>query len=285
MKPFLLHKNVFEYGTITATDTASGYDVNNIIDGRAYTKWKAASAGTKYLTVSGVLDYHDYDPVYLTTDTGEELETDTGLSLEIGPGIVNALGITGHNLGTARAGISVESSDDAGATWEEELPVFYPSSDKTILVLITSYRRAYHRVKIVSPTIAPEIGVLCLGARLDFPMGLKRAPFLYTLSVEAESPKTKSGNKTSVTVRYRPVTLEHEYTIKAGNYDWLVGSFRTFWDDHGSLLKPFFYAPDLVNLPTLVYFAWLPVDAAHAHKAIYVGLSDTFTMKMESLLE
>ena len=54
-KPILLFDNVFEDGTPTATDTASGYDVLNLIDWRNYTYWKAASAGTKHLTVDRCL--------------------------------------------------------------------------------------------------------------------------------------------------------------------------------------------------------------------------------------
>lgn len=53
-KPLILYENLFSKGgTLSATDTDSGsaFSVDNIINQVAYQLWKAASAGTKYITV------------------------------------------------------------------------------------------------------------------------------------------------------------------------------------------------------------------------------------------
>src|SRR3989304_9543482 len=51
MEPIILADNRFLDGTPTATDTATGYNVLFIRDYKTFTSWKAASVGTKYLTV------------------------------------------------------------------------------------------------------------------------------------------------------------------------------------------------------------------------------------------
>ena len=78
------HDSRYLDGTPVATDTDSDEEFNalNVRDLRRYTQWKAATTGQKYITV----------------DTGS-----TGSA-------VDALGIRGHNLGTAAASIVVESS-------------------------------------------------------------------------------------------------------------------------------------------------------------------------------
>ena len=37
----LLYKNILIDGTLSVTNTASGYSLNNLIDYRSYTKWKS----------------------------------------------------------------------------------------------------------------------------------------------------------------------------------------------------------------------------------------------------
>ena len=51
-KPKILHDNVLEHAVLSATNTDSDtkYHVDFLKDPRAYTKWKAASVGTRYLT-------------------------------------------------------------------------------------------------------------------------------------------------------------------------------------------------------------------------------------------
>jgi hypothetical protein len=83
-KPALLFQSVFKDGlSLTATDTDADpqYDVANIIDYRQGTFWKAASLGTKII------------------------EADMGSAVP-----VDSLFIISHNLGSASATVSVESS-------------------------------------------------------------------------------------------------------------------------------------------------------------------------------
>ena len=118
--PIILYDNRLTDGTPAATDTAAGYDILNILDLRTYTQWKAASSGTKYITI----------------DCGSAKSAD-------------CLAVIGHNLYTAGATVSVESSSD-NATWTQRLAGFTPTSDKAFMKLFVSASARYWRIKIIN---------------------------------------------------------------------------------------------------------------------------------------
>src|SRR4030067_1601430 len=139
MEPIILADDRFLDGTPTATDTAAGYNVLFIRDYKTFTSWKAASAGTKYLTV----------------DCGTAKGAD-------------CIAFAGHNFGTGAAQISVESSDN-GTDWVERITPFTVNDDKAALRTFASASDRYWRTKIASPTIAPQVAVLLAGVRITFP--------------------------------------------------------------------------------------------------------------------
>ncbi|MFA5354963.1 MAG: hypothetical protein WC291_12095, partial [Thermodesulfovibrionales bacterium] len=137
--PTILSDNRFLDGIPTPTNTAAGYDVLNIRDYRTYTAWRAASAGTRYITV----------------DCGTAKSAD-------------CLGIISHNLATAACTVSVQSSPD-NSTWTTRLTGFVPSTDKAVFKTFTSYSARYWRIKLVTASVAPQLAVVMLGVRLTFP--------------------------------------------------------------------------------------------------------------------
>lgn len=102
--PIILYDNRFSDGTPTATDTAQGFSVLNVRDMRTYTYWKAASVGTKYLTV----------------DCGSPMNAD-------------CLGIIGHNLGSIGAEAVLQGSSDNFASDLIEPVAIRPKTDTAIL--------------------------------------------------------------------------------------------------------------------------------------------------------
>ena len=91
-KPIIMTDDIIrDADTLAVTDTDSDikFDINNIIDYRPNTLWKAASAGTKYITI------------------------DMAAARD-----VNALGVIGHNLASADADVSLEYlSTTLAASW------------------------------------------------------------------------------------------------------------------------------------------------------------------------
>jgi hypothetical protein len=201
--PFILYSCIDT--TPAATSEAAGYDVENIVDWRAYTRWRATGTGTQYITF----------------DAGS-------------PVSVDAIGIEGHNI--AGATVSVEWSTD-NSNWTEVLAGFTATAG-TILKSWTAASKRYWRIKIASASVAPEIGVVSIGARMDFPH-YPDAP----LDFISESPQraesvSKTGHLLGVVTRYRPYTFSMQFSDAL--YTWVTANFDTFWEAHCSLHKPFF---------------------------------------------
>ena len=121
--PIILYDSILIGSTLTATDTETGYSVNNLIDYRSYTWWQADTPGLKYITI----------------DCAVATSADT-------------LGIVGHNFDTAAAVISVESSPD-NTTWTERLSEFLVTDSYAIMKTFTTASARYWRVKIQSAVI------------------------------------------------------------------------------------------------------------------------------------
>lgn len=244
--PIILFDNRLLDGTPTATDTYAdtAYNVLHLSDLRTYTLWRAASFGTKYISVDCATDKN-----------------------------ANAVAFINHNLFTAGALVSVESSAD-GIAWTERLAPFTPGADHACLKTFTLVMARYWRVKIVTAAIIPYMAVLVLGQRLDFPYP-PDAPF----SPVSEGPvvassMSKTGNLLGVDFSYTEVKISISFTLinrstVFGSALWggfLYGGeawgstpcLKTFWNDHGALCKPFFWAWDLTTYPDDVLFCRFP---------------------------
>jgi len=229
-KPIILYDNRFEDGTPTATDTETGYDVANITDLRTYTFWKAASSGTKYITVNCASAKS-----------------------------ADALGIVGHNLYTASATISVESSPD-NSEWTERLAGFVPPSDRALLKRFTSVSAQYWRVKIVTASVQAKIAVIILGVRVTmekYPL----APFdPMPQSIVAQQGISDEGNLLGVTIEFIDIQIQAQFSNLTPS--WVTNTFVPAWDVHLSLCKPFFWAWDVENHATEVYFVQILARSA-----------------------
>lgn len=233
-KPFILSDNRFADATPTATNTAAGFDAAHIGDLRTHTSHRFASSGTRYYTV----------------DCGSARSADT-------------LAIVKHNLGTAAAAVSVESSPD-NAVWTERLAPFTPTADTIICKQFTTASARYWRVKIVTASVAAEVAVLLLGARLDFPELLdgKTAVVIDEEKIQAEAMESETGSLLGVVTRFFP--YEMRPTLSMLDPDWFRDTWRPWWNTHGKLLKP---------------FVWVPSFDLHAGRYYFVRLQPTATCR------
>lgn len=230
--PIILYDNRFRDAVPTATDTATGSDVRFACDERAYTPWVAASAGVKYLTV----------------DCGSSKYAD-------------CLAIIGHNFATGGIAVSVESSAN-GSSWTERMAPGVPATDRAVMGLFDRVSARYWRVKLGTGSAVPRIGEIAIGARLTFPEP-PTAPFIpYTERIQAESTLGKAGHILGSVVHYKGLKISPRWT----NQDraWVLATFRPFWDQHASNLRPFFWSWDLEIFPTHVYFVTVDPGARYA---------------------
>jgi hypothetical protein len=194
----------------------------------------------------------------------------------------DALALIGHNLGTAGASVSVESSDDE-STWTERLAVFLPSNDRAIMKLLTSFRAASKRLKIVTASVAPYLAVVMLGVRMEFPFP-PESPFdPYNVGIEAESERSVAGNLLGSVINYHTVTQRAVFPYPLRSF--ITDTYKPFWDAHGKLLKPFFWGWDLTTYPELVYFLQM-TKSARLSMPLSVGTyADTLVVDMEGVAE
>ena len=229
-KPIILAENIYELGTPTATDTDTDTDYSalHIKDRRTYTCWKAASAGTKYLTINA----------------GSAVTAD-------------ALGIIGHNLATVAAAVSVEcSSDNFSADTTEALAAFTPATDKAILKIFTSKEKQYWRITLAGCTAAPMVAVVFLGDRVTFPRYPSGNFDPFPEEIVSESNRGKTGHLLGSVIRYisAKISVSFRQILPA----WIESDFRPLWDDYLSQLYPVFWAWEVTNHPSDVYFVKVP---------------------------
>lgn len=252
--PCILYDNRFADGAPAATDTATGYSALNVMDWRPYTLWKGNGAGLKRITV----------------DCGSAKYADT-------------LCIIGHNLGTAAAGISVESSI-TGAWTGEQIPRLagtLVTDDVCIMKTFAGATSRYWSLLVITASVAPQIGVICLGARLEFP----RFPYgnydPCPETVNADAARSKAGNLLQVT--RQNVSIDPEPQFRNITPAWIDDYFRAAWDDHLSLCKPFFWAWERTNHPTEVYFVAIP--PGFTNKMPYDPVRRSLSLRFEGVKE
>jgi hypothetical protein len=256
-EPFILYDNIFD-NTVTATDTeATGdYNVAYIQDLRPYTYWKAASLGTKHLTI----------------DAGAATAADS-------------LAIFSHNLGTASATVSLESSTTGawGGEEVEQIAGFVPTTDLVIMKTFTSATIRYWRVKIVTAGVAPYLGVCILGARLDFPV-YPDSPFTpKTEAINATAEISKGGHLLGVTSRYSPLSFSVNLTWPP--MSWVDGDFKTFWENHGRQVKPFFWVPNFTTWADRTYFVRFPASFSLSAPQSDTTNADNLMLSFEGIAE
>jgi hypothetical protein len=253
MNPMILYDNRFLDGVPTATDTADGFNVLNIMDLKTFTWWKAPSAGIKYLSV----------------DCGAQKAADS-------------LGVIGHDLSSVGAQISVESSDN-GSDWTERLPAFNPSSDKAFLQLFTGATARHWRLRINSPTFAPSVAIVLLGMRMSFPFPVD-APFApIKEQVETVGKKSKGGHLLAHHVKYKPFTISARLSYPERT--WVDSVFLPFWLDYGSELHPFLWAWDLDVYPEDVRFVRFEPGYSYSPQVSILNYYDSISLELEGVRE
>jgi len=196
-------------------------------------------------------------------------------------GAADSVGIIGHNFATAAATVSIESSND-NATWTERLAGFTVATDKALLKTFTAKEARYWRLKIITAAIAPRMAVLMIGTRLDF----ERYAFNYEgpeEKIAAESLRSETGNLLGSCLKYIGYTIN--LSFKNLTAAWCDVTFKPLWDSWLSQLKPFFFAPDITNHPTEVYFVKIPDNATLKMPYASGGVRRDLDLTFEGLKE
>jgi hypothetical protein len=168
----------------------------------------------------------------------------------------DTLFLFGHNLGTAGASVSVESSDDE-STWTERLAVFSPTDDLAVMKLLTSFRAASKRLKINTTSIAPYIAEAILGNRLEMPYPPDTPMTAYEEGIESEMTLSRGGRPLGVVTSYFPIDIQHRFSNILRT--WVTDNYVPFWE-YAKYFNAFAYAPDLDTWPDDAFFCVISPD-------------------------
>lgn len=221
MNPVILYNNFLEDGTLTVTSTESGYDKDNLLDQRPYTLWRATSSATQNI---------DLELVSAKKPT--------------------AIGIVNHNLFSIGATVKVQAY--VASAWED-VHTFTPTADTAILELFTPDAvNTKWRINISGQSSEPIIGVIFLGTEITFPYPPETPYSPIQESIQIETEVSQKGHLLGNNIRYNPIQINASF--KDLTRVWVNANFVPFWNNYGKLLKYFFYAWDLTNAASDIYY-------------------------------
>jgi hypothetical protein len=261
--PTILYDSRFHdsAAVITANSCAANGPVANLADYRSYTFWQGVSVAATHI-----------------------IDIDLGAST----GAINCIGFVGHNLKTADATISVQYSIDATnyttALTATTLPA--ASSDLPFLRTLDSSisARRYFRVTIQTAAVAPKIGCIFLGDKLTFPANPTIPLTPYSLGMEVESQLSKTGYLLGSVVRHKPVKMNFTILPSENNATWFQSTYKTFWLNHGSEGRPFFFALDTAAFPNDAW--WVSLDnAQYATPMSMSSRVEGFSIQLKGIYE
>ena len=214
MKTIFMTTNHFEFGTLTATNTAATYNVNNILDRRPFTKWRAASFGTRYVEI----------------DHGANTYSVTGIA------------IFGHNFHTANAAVTIEAYNVAD-DWVQ-IHAFTITKDGAIAgnwAVKTGDTK--WRIKMVTASVAPEFAIAILSENTVFPISPDSPHADFNEVPLKESGNSKTGNLLGVVNRGSTFAFNLKFSLLLRSWadTWILG---WWWPSFGKTGLPFAYVPD-----------------------------------------
>lgn len=275
----ILYKNILIDATLSVTNTASGYSINNIVDYRSYTKWKSNTIADQ--TISAVLEINTIpikqadDVGFIKTVAGNRLSTVSGGGLSTF-GAADCIGIFNHNLsGTTITVRYLQNSDYVNAI------TFTPTSNNPILIPFERQESNRWQIFIDNLTSQAEIADIFLGEAIYFPFR-PRAPYTpKNEGIEVNSEISDAGHLLGSVVAHHPVDINPVWEYMSRT--WFAENLQPFWDDHAKLLKPFFFGWDLSNRPDDIFYCW--VDPAMKFKEVLTTLNytDEFNLMLKSV--
>ncbi|MEK6532103.1 MAG: hypothetical protein AABZ23_06405 [Deltaproteobacteria bacterium] len=257
---------------LTASSTASGYNVANIHNRFEINAWKAtASAGTHY--------------ILLDTGTGDV------------PTAVDYFIMGGHNLGTANATIALQWSDDNSAF--TNIFSTQPLNDGVFLREFTELAHRYYRIVITGCTQAPEITHAWWGKKTELDYASTGFD-PYAEEVKASVNTSYAGYVTGIHTQYTERSIDLKFddcsetegtryladgTYTAGGSITAIGAtitplyekIKRWWDYNG--LKNFYVAWERTNSPDDIYLTRSdtkfsnPLKAGGAYRDIAISLT------------
>lgn len=198
------------------------------------------------------------------------------------PRTVGYVGIAAHDLGTQNADISIQTTSDAGSTWDTVagLGNLAPSDDSAILCLIEPSTFDGYRVLINSADSEPTIASIGAGSVLEWPR-----KSVWTGTPITEGDRITFANNltaTGVWVGRTRVSDGLEFQVEINNLSeaFRSGDFKAFKDYANGEDAAFFIAPRPGDYPDEVAYAWSSETVMMSRDRPNQGLSGSVNLKL-----
>lgn len=250
MNPIILYENLIKNAAITSTSFEKGLEGKNVVDGRTYSRWKAISGG------SGTKSHLEFKTSSLPNSY--------------------YLGFAGHNLGVSTSTIKFRIYTGGG--YFTPIKTFTASNNNPLLVQINNGSSSRFRIEFTNTDISTEVGGIFIGNLLQFPCPPNVPLTTANEGIVSQTFVSKSGKLLGFDHRYNPINISHSFSDI--NMSWIENEYSTFWDNHGKLMKPFFYAPDLENLPDEVYYCRFSDEHQHSFQLSNLNYVDVLQLNL-----
>ncbi|MBE0556899.1 MAG: hypothetical protein IH628_06665 [Proteobacteria bacterium] len=178
--------------------------------------------------------------------------------------------------------MSVESSVN-GTVWTNRLPVFVPANDKAIFKTFPAVSAQYWRLVMVPASIPAQVADVMIGMRIEMPCP-PDAPFVPAVTkMEADTTRSRTGQLLGSIVRFKPWEMQARWTNLTRTF--IDGTYKPFWDNYASEMKPFFFAWDLDTFPDDVRFGTLDPESAYSTPTSRLSSYDSVELHMIGVKE
>lgn len=272
--PFILYHNLMDEtgATLTASSTASGYDVNNLKDRNSFTYWKSTGGASEWIKI------------------------DLGGVSTLYP---DAFGMTGHNLYTQTAGLTFEYSDDdisyaTGAYSLAITPAKMRTDSTMVSALVTTggtwtSGHRYWRVSFSGCDAAIQIGAFCIGRRLDLYTYMDEGFDPTSIQLVSRQARSRGGTYVGQVVDHVKQTVKLDVGPAGYATSWMdedsdtLPSWGQFMHRYWSKGRPFWFrwGGELEGTATRWMRGWYCSPPAGAKSAAPFVSSTTRTWKFE----
>jgi len=222
--------------------------------------WQTWTRDDTGIAVSSTSEATDYDDDNVLTENTYEFWQPTALPATLtftlsGGKKVDYMGIAAHTLGSSGCSIIAEYYD--GSSWEE-LFSQAPGDNEPIMALFSEVTASQFRIRIVSGSSNPLIGVVYFGQVLESQRGIYVGHSPITLSKKSivRPNKSESGNWLGRSVIRQGAANNIE--IDNLTASWVRESLKPFIDS--AINYPFFFAWNPSEYPKEIGYCWTNGD-------------------------
>lgn len=259
--PVIIYNNILETGTLlaTSTDPSSEYDVANLIDWKPFNLWKASSTADQDI----ILDY------------GSAVTADS-------------LVLMTHNLFTAGATIKVTNATNSAFTTGVTVVLndFVVTNNNNLYKPLTvTTPKQFWKISIFnSLSVVPYVSIAALSTGLVFPVPLSNKsdwdPKGYI--IKSKTQLSNGGWGLGNVVDRKEITINPFFKQLPASF--VEGSFNTFWETHGSILKPFFWIWNPSQYPDIVHLVTIPPEFTKQFPYRDITIYRDITLSMTGVL-